>query len=138
MPPLLLNIVDVLLYTVHMGVILINLFGWISKKTRRIQLISIIITSFSWFIVGFWYGWGYCFLTDWEWEIKAKLGETDLPASFIHYLANTTLGFNINTDILDLITVITFLMAIILCLITNYIDLRRIRIKEKSLNQNFL
>jgi len=101
------------------------MFGWIIKKTRRIQLVTILATTFSWFIIGIWYGWGYCFLTDWEWDLKRRIGEQDLPHSFIHYLVNNTFGLNINSEFLDILTVVFFVFALFAGLIINYLDFRR-------------
>lgn len=36
--------------------------------------------------MGYWFGWGYCFLTDVHWDIKRALGEENLPASFVSYI----------------------------------------------------
>ena len=106
-----------------------NMFGWIFKKTRKIQLVTILATASSWFIVGIWYGWGYCFLTDWEWEIKRKLGEQTLPNSFIHYLSNDIFSLNMTTELLDQITVWTFAVAILLSIIFNLKD-RQQKLKQ--------
>ncbi len=82
---ILFHIGDISFFILHLGIILFNLFGWLWNKTLKPHLVVIMITIFSWFILGIWYGFGYCFLTDWHWEIKRELGETDLPASFITY-----------------------------------------------------
>ncbi|HUR31773.1 MAG TPA: hypothetical protein VMZ69_10110 [Saprospiraceae bacterium] len=44
------------------------------EKTRKAHLLVIDLTIASWFIIGLWKGFGYCFLTDWHWRIKEKLG----------------------------------------------------------------
>lgn len=62
------------------------MLGWIWKKALKLHLICIVATAFSWLILGIWHGWGYCFLTDWHWEVKGQLGESNLPASFITYM----------------------------------------------------
>lgn len=122
MSDLILKLADILLFVTHILLISINMFGWIFKKTRKIQVVTILATASSWFIVGIWYGWGYCFLTDWEWEIKRKLGEQGLPNSFIHYLSNDIFLLNMTAELLDQITVWTFVLAIILSIIFNLRD----------------
>ncbi|NNF22812.1 MAG: DUF2784 domain-containing protein [Saprospiraceae bacterium] len=124
MPDLVLKLIDILLFVTHILVISINMFGWIVKKTRRIHLVTILLTAFSWFFVGIWCGWGYCFLTDWEWEIKRQLGEQDLPNSFIHYLVNDIFSLNMSANLLDTITVLIFIMAFLLSIILNFSDRR--------------
>ena len=120
-----LQLADYLLFGLHIVVIVINLFGWIFRKTRRIQLITILATTFSWIVMGIWYGWGYCFLTDWEWDIKMKLGESDLPYSFVQYLSNNILGMDLTSSFVDSITLIAFLVALVAGITVNYLDYRR-------------
>jgi hypothetical protein len=105
-----------------MVVILSNMFLWIWRRTRKIHLAVISLTAFSWFVMGIWYGWGYCFLTDWEWDIKRQLGETDLPNSFIHYFVNNSLKLAISPAILDALTIMVFTIAILLSVFLNIRD----------------
>lgn len=120
-----LRILDILLYSIHVIVIAVNCFFWIWKRTRKIHLVTISLTAFSWIIMGIWYGWGYCFLTDWEWYVKEQLGETDLPPSFIHYMVNNSLGLGVSEEILDLLTLWVFVVALILSVFLNLRDLRK-------------
>lgn len=76
----------------HSTLILFNLFGWIWKKMRKAHLITISLTLLSWGFLGIWYGWGYCPLTDWHWQVLEKLGKTNLPNSYISYLLDRVLG----------------------------------------------
>ena len=114
-----LKLTDFLLFGIHILLISINMFGWIFIKTRKIQLVTILSTTFSWFVMGIWYGWGYCFLTDWEWSVKRDLGEYNLPHSFIHYLANNILRLNLNSGFLDNLTVVVFVFALIAGIVVN-------------------
>ncbi len=104
------------------------MFLWIWQRTRKVHLVVILATAFSWFVMGIWYGWGYCFLTDWEWDIKRQLGENDLPNSFIHYLANNTLSLNISAEILDGLTLVVFIIAFFLSVILNIMDYKANRL----------
>ena len=87
-----LKFLDILYTIIHLLIIGFNLFGWIWPRTRKAHLITIGVTAASWFILGIWFGWGYCPVTDWQWDVKEKLGERDLPASFITYFANKLTG----------------------------------------------
>jgi len=98
-----------------------NLFGWIWKKTRRLHLFVVVATLFSWLGLGFWYGLGYCFLTDWEWDIKRALGERNLPHSFTQYLSDNVFGLYLDTWWVDVLTVGLFILAILLALWINFI-----------------
>jgi hypothetical protein len=104
---------DTIFWWLHVLVISFNLTGWLWNSTRRIHLIVVLLTVFSWLILGFWYGFGYCFLTDWHWEIKRALGQQHLPNSFITYLVNYQLGFSIPVQVIDLATAITFIAILI-------------------------
>ena len=98
-----------------------NLFGWIWKKTRKLHLMVVAATLFSWLGLGFWYGFGYCFLTDWEWEIKRSLGERNLPHSFTQYLSDNVFGLFWNTNLVDTLTVGMFVLAILFALWVNFV-----------------
>lgn len=116
----LLRFLDIFLTLVHFALIGFNLFGWIWIKTRRAHLVTVALTAFCWFILGIWFGWGYCPVTDWQWKIKEKLGETNLPGSFIKYYADRISGRNIDPSIVDTATLISFLLVIVLTIYFNF------------------
>jgi hypothetical protein len=78
-----LRLADISLTVLHLVVIGFNLFGWIWPRTRRAHLIVVAATAFCWLVPGIRFGIGYCPITDWQWQVKAKLGEHHLPPSFI-------------------------------------------------------
>ena len=104
------ELLDKFLIFFHTFLILFNLFGWIWKRTRKINLISLLLVAFSWIILGFWYGIGYCPLTDLHWHVKYMIGETDLPYSYIKYLVDFYFNTNSNPIIVDYITAISFVL----------------------------
>ena len=59
------------------------------------------LTLFSWFGLGWFYGFGYCPSTDWHWQIKEAMGETGLPNSFIKYYMDRLTGKDWDPDLLD-------------------------------------
>lgn len=111
---------DVLLTILHIGIILINLLGWAWEKMRKLHLVIVIATSASWFLLGIWYGWGYCFLTDWHWDVKRALGETRLPNSFIKYAVDKITGRDWNAAQVDQYTLYIFLAVIALTIYVNF------------------
>ncbi|QSE95956.1 DUF2784 domain-containing protein [Fulvivirga lutea] len=115
-----LKSLDVLLFITHCVVILFNLFGWVHPKTRKLHLVVVGLTLFSWLVLGFWKGFGYCILTDWEWDIKRELGERNLPASFIQYLSNNIFGLGWSRIFVDGVTLGSFLLAIVITLKVNF------------------
>lgn len=114
-----LKLLDVLLFWFHIIIIVFNLFGWIWKATRRFHVVVVCGTLFSWLILGFKYGFGYCFLTDWHWNIKNQLGQYDLPASFIKYFLDSYTRINTSAGTVDVVTGLLFGLATIMTLYIN-------------------
>ncbi|MEM1408747.1 MAG: DUF2784 domain-containing protein [Bacteroidota bacterium] len=111
---------DGLLFVIHLVVIGINLFAWAWKRTRRLHLWVAGTTVFSWMVLGIWYGFGYCVLTDWEWDIKRQLGETNLPHSFTQYLSDNIFGLYLSTTLVDGLTLGLFVIAILCSVYVNF------------------
>ncbi len=114
-----LRLLDLLFTLLHFVLIGFNLFGWILKSTRKAHLICIILTAASWFLLGIWFGIGYCPFTEWQWQVKEKLGETNLPASFIKYYADKIFNYGFDTDFINTITGVCFSLVAILSVILN-------------------
>jgi hypothetical protein len=106
-----LQFVDLLFTLLHIIIIGFNLFGWIFPATRKAHFICIGITAFCWFVLGIWFGWGYCPLTDWQWQVKGQLGETNLPPSFITYFVNKITGIRFSDAFINFLTLLLFVLA---------------------------
>ncbi len=115
-----LQLLDYLLTFLHLLIIGANLFAWTWKKTRKLHLYIVGITLFCWLILGIWYGIGYCPITEWQWQIKNELGETNLPNSFVKYYLDQLTGQNIPDTTVDIITLVSFLIAIICSIRINF------------------
>jgi hypothetical protein len=121
---------DLFFVVFHSVLILFNLFGWIWRKTRRLNLITLLLTGASWFILGIFYGIGYCPLTDWHWNVLRKLGQNMHSDSYISYLIHRLTGFLPNDQLVDSLTVILYFLALFVSL---YVNLRRRRgIKQEK------
>ena len=120
-----LNFFDSFFLFFHSALILFNLLGWLWKPTRKLNLVLLLCTAASWFILGIWYGWGYCFLTDWHFKILMKLNVQNLPSSYIKYLADRITGLNFYSNFIDVITLVSFLSALSLSGYYNYKDYRK-------------
>lgn len=120
-----LNIVDGLLTSAHLVVIAINVLAWIPKATRVLHRVVFGLTIVSWFVCGYWKGWGYCFLTDIQWSVKRTLGERDVPHSFIDYVLQKYLGLNWPATVID--TGVLSIFVILLCIFVwqGIMDLRK-------------
>jgi len=93
-------------------------------------LITVAATAFSWFILGIWFGWGYCPITHWQWNVKKQLGERNLPNSFIKYYADKISGKDSDPKIVDTITLIVFLTVIVLTVILNFFNKRKKAVRK--------
>lgn len=88
----------------HSVLVLFNLTGWAWRHTRRLHLIVISLTLLSWFGLGLFFGWGYCPCTDWHWQVKTAMGETNLPHSYIKYYLDYLTGKDWNPALVDTLT----------------------------------
>ncbi len=116
-----LRLLDILFTLLHVGLIVFNLTGWMWKRTRRWHLITLVLTAASWGVLGIWYGWGYCPLTDWHWDIKRQLGEQQLPNSFIKYCFDKITQRSWPPALVDRITLISLLTAVAASLYVNFV-----------------
>jgi hypothetical protein len=122
-----LHFLNIFLTITHLVLTGFNLFGWIWPKTRKAHFVTIALTGASWFILGIWFGLGYCPITDWQWKVKEKLGETNLPGSFIKYYADKISGKDINPSLVTTLTLGLFIVAVILSVYFNFFHTRSAR-----------
>lgn len=129
-----LQFLDILFTITHLSLVAFNLLGWIWAVTRKAHLITILLTAASWFILGIWYGLGYCPITDWQWQVKEKLGEKNLPSSFIKYFADKLTGMDINPSLVNNVTLVFFILVLLLSVYVNFIKGLKKRAKKKTGN----
>lgn len=110
---------DFMFLLIHTVIILFNLFGWIWRVTRKANLILLLATAASWFILGIWYGIGYCPFTDWHWQVLRKLGNNKLPNSYVKYLIDRIFGTDINATGVDIWVAVLFSSALIISIYVN-------------------
>ena len=115
-----LHLANYFFYVFHTVLILFNLFGWLFKKTRKLNLITLLVTFISWFVLGIWKGWGYCFLTDWHYSVRRKLGDHDLPASYIAFLVKKFTGWLPDALLVNNLTLGLAIVALAASLYVNY------------------
>jgi len=104
----------------HTILTLFNLLGWIWKKTRLANFISLLLTGFAWFGLGIFYGIGYCPLTDWHWDVLEKLGVKNLPDSYITYIIQRLTGIRMNDQFVEAVTLICFIVALFMSVYLNF------------------
>ena len=106
----------------HVVLIFFNLIGWIPRKLRKWNLISLCLTAFSWFALGIFYGFGFCFLTEWHWQIREKLSYPNESKSYIHFLIKELTNVSLDETLVDTFTAIFFSIAFALSI---YVNIRR-------------
>jgi hypothetical protein len=127
------HLLDIFFVVFHSSLVLFNLFGWIWRKTRLWNLITLALTGASWLFLGLIYGsLGYCPLTDWHFHILTKLGKKDLPDSYIKYLIDRVSGLDISASLVDHMTLYAFLMALAFSIFVNIRDFLNARKVLKS------
>lgn len=119
------HILDIFFVVLHFSLIIFNVFGWIWKRTRVLNLITLSLTGASWLFLGLLVGTlGYCPLTDWHFRILYRLGETNLPYSYTKYLVDRLTGLDLNASIIDNVTLYVFLAALMISIVFNIKDFR--------------
>ena len=111
---------DIFFTAFHSLLVLFILFGWIWKKTRRLNLICILLTAASWLGLGIFYGLGYCPLTDWHFNILRRLGYTDLPNSYLSFLFTRLTGLQIDQNLVDAVTLWGLVIAMMMSIFLNF------------------
>ena len=109
-------------FVFHTVFTLFNITGWGFRKTRRLNRVTLLLTAFSWFVLGIWYGWGYCFCTDWHWQVREKLGYHDQRQSYIQFLVYKLTGKLFNEELVNYTTLIVFLLSLALSILLNVRD----------------
>jgi len=128
-----LKLLDLFFIFFHTGLVFFNLFGWIFRKTRTWNLIILFLTGASWFILGIFYGIGYCPFTDWHFKVLEKMGETNLPVSYIEYIVERFLPVNVNSQLVDIFTAGLYFAAMIISIVLNSLDRFYYRKKKNTL-----
>ncbi len=120
-----LHFLNYFFFIFHTVLIFFNLFGWLFKKTRKLHLFTLLATLFSWIVLGFSKGFGYCFLTDWHYEVLRKLGKTDMPNSYIAFLVENFTGWLPDADLVEILTLVFTLIALICSVWVNFRDRKK-------------
>jgi hypothetical protein len=108
-----LELADIGFYLFHTLLIGFNMLGWIWRGTRFWHLIAMSLTTFSWFVMGAYYGWGYCLCTAWHFQIRDKLGYHDTETTYLQLLAEHGAGITISRYASDVLAVSVFCLILL-------------------------
>ena len=79
--------------------------GWMFCETRLISIITLMLTLFSWYVLGPLFtkcdAYGYCVITDIQWQIREKLDLEKLPGGYIKYLADSVFRRDFDAHVVD-------------------------------------
>ncbi len=116
---MLYHLLDWFFVAFHTLLIAFNLFGWIRKAWLRYNLVTLLLTGGSWVFLGFFYGLGYCPLTDWHWMVLDKMGKDPETNSYIAYLFKRLLGIDMSDAVADRLTLWVYLGALCISVTLN-------------------
>ena len=116
---------DIFFFAFHSTLILFNTFGYLFRRTRIYNLATLSLTAFSWFALGIWYGWGYCWFTDLHWQVRDRLGYDDKTNSYIDLLIMKITGLEFHDDMINTATVVVFALSLILSISLNIRDMKK-------------
>ena len=119
-----LAVLDAGLFVFHTVLIAFNMVGWAWRRTRVAHLVVLAMTAFSWFVMGAFYGWGYCLCTDWHFRVRRSRGVPVPESSFVQLLGKT-LGVPLNRGTADALAVGVFAAIVVATAITWAIAWRR-------------
>ncbi len=90
-----LQFLDAFFFVFHTAVIFFNMFGWVRRAWRKWHVALVLLTAFSWFALGPLMGYrvGYCFCTDWHWQVRQAAG---LNVAYDSYLQLLFEGIGLN------------------------------------------
>lgn len=131
------NALDKFFFLFHSSLIIFNLFGWMWRKTRKANLVVLLLTSMSWFFLGIWYGFGYCPSTDWHWQVRTKLGHGDMPPSYLAFLVQSLTGMAVDKTVVDIIAVLFLFLALFASVWTNVQDWGKKRARDREEKEPF-
>ena len=100
-----LPLLNILCFVAHNALIVFNLVGWIWPRTRRLHLLALTATLFSWLVMGGWRGWGYCLCADWHFQVRRELGIHGSESSYTELLLNQIPGVTVSRTFADVLTV---------------------------------
>lgn len=110
---------NLLFHGLHLFVILFCLIGWIFEPLRQLHLLLVIAVAFSWFVLGYFFGFGYCLLTDLHWKLKKRTGRQPATDSYVKYMADKLTGFDCNPVLIERVTSLLFFVSLAASLLLN-------------------
>jgi len=120
-----LAVLNIFFFVFHTALIFFNVLGWIWKKARKWNLVTLLCTLFSWTVMGLWFGKGYCVCTDLHWRVRAAMGINDHADSYLVLLVRTVSGWDPPVPLVNACAFWVFLFSLTMSVGLNVRDRRR-------------
>ena len=120
------NILNLLLHAVHLFIIVFSVVGWMVPLLRPHHLVLCLLIAFSWLVLGARKGWGYCLVTDWQWQLMRRMGRTDLPSSYMPMLYRFLTGHGGDDRRIELVTRVVFFLSFLASIAVNWTLIRKV------------
>lgn len=92
------------------------------KVTRKWNLVTLLLTLFSWLAMGMIYGIGYCLCTDWHWQVRARMGIEEDADSYIVLLVRNISGWDPPVTLVNAVAMWVFIVALTMSVLLNARD----------------
>ncbi len=123
---------NVAFFGFHTVLILFNVFGWIDRRTRPWNLATLLLTLFSWTVMGIWFGKGYCVCTDLHWRVRAAMGIHDHADSYLVLLVRKLTGWDPPVLWVNGVAATVFALALTASVALNVRDRRRMHVQRQG------
>lgn len=121
---------NILFFLFHTVILVFNLTGWMFRRTRTLHIVCLGATLFSWFVMGYWKGIGYCICTDWHFKIRREMGIRDSVHSYLQLIAKSFFGADMDRTASDLSAGGGLLVILVATLIVWTVDMFRSKTKS--------
>ena len=123
-----LVLLDKAFFAFHTLFIVFNMVGWAWRRTRLLHLIALGLTACSWFVLGAFYGWGYCVCTAWHFQVRRRLAIVDPETSYIQLLIGRLLRIPLTRSQSNRLAMGVFALIVIATLFVWVRDFYRLRL----------
>lgn len=114
LPEVVLHGLNILFFVLHSALIVFNLSGWMFPRARRMHLVCVMATLFSWIVMGAWKGLGYCLCTDWHFQIRRELGLPTDVNTYVQLMFQVMLGVRIDRLTSDILAAGSLLIVLVI------------------------
>jgi hypothetical protein len=122
---ILLQALDIFFLSFHSLMTAFNALGWIWRRTRPLHQLALFLTAFSWVALGYFYGWGYCFLTEWHWQVRRAMDNPIDSPSYTDFLIQELTGLRLPIAWVDNLTLGVVLFALVMNILLTLRDRRK-------------